>query len=108
MNNITDILVKAKALIDTPEKWIKGSNAEDGNGVVVSLEDKRAVCFCTVGAVLRVSEDIGVECAALDLLYSFVKGEYDDIPEWNDTYNRTHAEVMAVFDKAIEISKEMK
>lgn len=70
MNNITNILIAAKALIDTPEKWIKGSNAEDGNGIVVSLEDKRAVCFCTVGAVLRVSEDIGVECALVDCFYS--------------------------------------
>lgn len=83
--SVADILRAAKARIGTPERWCKGTEAAyegwklDGpTCAAFSLIDKRdaydALCRAAGGACL---------------------------PSWNDAPERTHAEVMAVFDRAI-------
>lgn len=89
-------LVKARALIADPAKWGKGPR---GGGY------ERGPCtFCAAEAIEESSpnlaarneayrtleKSIGVPTLALTLV------------EWNDARERTHAEVLAAFDKAIE------
>lgn len=41
-----DQLRKVKALIDTPDKWTKGSFAKLSDGQVCSYDNEAAACFC--------------------------------------------------------------
>ena len=96
--SVKENLIKAKALIDTPEKWLKG--ALDGDG-----------CFCAVGAVGEARDwdmdaFLAPEFKALlgQLPTEFQKGTYLDVPNYNDHPDTTHADIMALFDRAIEIA----
>ncbi len=97
---VKDNLIAAKALIDTPEKW----GQED--------YEPRPGCFCLAGAIAKVKSlepeprtaEVGPEwdalCYALDELN-------DGLSPWpgpihfNDAPGTTHADVMALFDRAI-------
>lgn len=113
MSNIKQILINARAVIDTPEKWYKGDWSND-----------TGTCHCTMGALVK-----GLEMNVCDVKgrgYHEVKelvhdhpatvllkdvigikelsgpeNEYGSIATWNDKEHRTHAEVMAAFDEAI-------
>jgi len=63
--NAKEILIAAKAKIDTPEKWIKGIYAgthvsyggELGFSRAIRVTDKPK-CFCSIGAVLQVASEV--------------------------------------------------
>lgn len=92
---LRDDLIAAKALIDTPEKW--------GKGAYIPREG----CYCALGAVAKVA-DHDPEAAWSD---DRVKGLWDalaaalpgsrDVPTFNDRPTTTHADIMALFDRAI-------
>ena len=88
-----EVLRRAKALIDSPEKWwkkVEQQPAAEGSN-------------CALTALIQVAWQRGAHHSAEDALGE-VLGMNDpshDIPVWNDAPERTHAEVMAAFDKAI-------
>lgn len=106
-------LIEAKKLIDTPDKWIKGSyyHAEDFFGI-------RKMMFCAVGAIYQAgtwewrNEDTNTPMAlyrpedhimaneAVEYLHS-AACHPGGIEGFNDDETTTHEEIMAVFDKAI-------
>lgn len=95
-------LKAARALIDTPEKWLKGTLYGDNDGAMVRVG--WATCFCMDGAIDRACSDgLGIDhnraTAAVEALGL---GGSMEVWKWNDAPERTHAEVMAAFDKAIE------
>lgn len=101
---VAETLRKARALIDTPEKWCQGVYCKGD-------------ALCSLGAI-----------------YAAGGGDRKDIPEdgdphfsyeserayrtlsaaispkwvapWNDAPERTHADVMALFDKAIALAEQ--
>jgi hypothetical protein len=91
MSSVKENLIAARALIDTPEKWIKGTFSND-NG-----------CFCALGAVdkalgLPMGDDGGkTEQALYEALPPFVSG----VADFNDAPTTFHADIMALFDRAI-------
>ena len=90
-------LKAAKALIDTPEKWTKGR---------LRLRDKygKVCAMCSIGAIYTAAEELlGPRHDAARDAFRAATGclPFDSVPEWNDAPERTHAEVMAAFDKAI-------
>lgn len=87
-----EVLVAARALIDTPEKWIQGTwNLDLASG---------ATCFCALGALREVVG--GLAGDAFSLLCDQVPGRYKrGIARFNDAPTTTHADVMALFDRAI-------
>jgi hypothetical protein len=92
-----DILIKAREIISDEKNWTQKAQARDKDGHEVSYLRPWAVCFCSVGAVERAS--IGHPRRALAAL-DFLSGEIcSNIAEFNDT--SSHAEVLAMFDKAI-------
>ena len=105
---ISDVLIKAKTLIQDPESWTQGVSARDILYEPVPATSRDAVCFCTYGAVARalglenstyyheVARPLKKACAA-------ISGS-SMVTEYNDTH--THPEVLALFDKAIELAKE--
>lgn len=111
MNNVVEVLNRARSFIDTPEKWYKGNWSNDeGN------------CFCTMGAIVKALDfDIS---EVITMSYEDTKAKIHDHPAsvalqevlgikehnlgpkgsiagWNDFVDTTHAQVMEAFDKAI-------
>ena len=79
-----EVLVAARALIDTPDKWCQGS-----------YEDYR-YRHCTRGALWAIDQNDVLACRAL---YVAMPPPNDGLTTYNDTHS--HAEVMALFDRAI-------
>lgn len=95
-----EILRKARALIDTPEKLARGVYARDAKGKAVPPYSPDAVCYCVVGAIMRVGgfgDRIAAGIAAL------TRAVIGPVPTWNDV--STHAEILAGFDRAIALAE---
>ncbi len=104
MTNL-EILKGAKALIDTSEKWTKGTNARNAAGNPVDAEDSGATCRCALGAIKATTRTDYFE--VLDLLVELVPTAQRSSGSWtltlfNDHKNTTHKMVMDLFDVAIK------
>lgn len=88
-NTVADVLRRARALIDSPEKWCKGA---------MRTEDGRR---CIFGAI-----DDAAGRLAIDESHLFSRATgIRNIAEWNNAPERTHAEVLAAFDRAIALAE---
>lgn len=87
MSTTHEILIAARALIDTPKKWVKSAYHREKNGLH---------SYCAAGALISVEAPgrTAYDCLAEAIGYRCVS-------DWNDAPERTHAEVLAAFDKAI-------
>lgn len=86
------VLIKARALIADPTKWGKGASCERGWGCALCIET----------AIEKAALDASVlPYDAIDFLRA-ANGFEIDVYQWNDAPERTHAEALAAFDKAIE------
>ena len=118
-NMIRKRLIAARALIDTPEKWTKGAYQRDAAGnEVVNFErgswrsTATAPQFhCVSGAIMNVChenrEDVAIFLHLGKSIGLDCEPFYPPITSWNDAPERTHAEVMLAFDRAIEETAEV-
>ena len=88
LHEMLRILRGARGLIENPEGWTKHAYARKETGKWARVWDKKAACFCTVGAILRSGG-----------FHPFFEDAY--LALWNDAPGRTHAEVLSAFDEAI-------
>ena len=100
MNKFTKLaadLRAAKALIATPATWTKNQYAKDSDGRHVHVDSEFAVCYCSIGAVIKATKAESRDDVrrALDDAVE----ECESIVELNDSH--THDEVMGVWHKAI-------
>lgn len=110
---VKQLLEQAKALIDTPEKWTKGALARDAGGQPVAYFAPDARCFCTAGALQKAcnndeSNSRLIQAGRRAIYKAMAERDKLDvsIERFNDHTFTTHAEVMAVFDLAIEAQDE--
>ncbi len=95
-----EILIAARAKIEAPERWTQGEYARNKRGGCVDENSPSAACWCIVGAIGSVSME--QQHAAWGPLIAAIGGPANlHIPNWNDAPERTHAEVLAAFDRAI-------
>lgn len=92
---VREVLEDAKALIDTPDKWVKGAyHGDDGT------------THCALGAltiaVFRHREVYPIHSIAHKVLRAEVPPVYLTISAFNDSSKTTHADVMDMFDRAIK------
>ena len=90
----SQVLRAARALIGTPDKWWKGG----ANGAGVSK--------CSAQAIYH---QPGYDFDSLNFLSVAIGGKpgcYAHIFDWNDAPERTHADVMAAFDRAIALAEK--
>lgn len=94
-NETARVLRAAKALIDTPEKWLR-YGVRDG--------DRR----CMLGALLDQPEhgEVWGQAQALLLDACVPKVFAQCLSNWNDAPERTHADVMDAFSRAIELAEK--
>lgn len=96
-----EVLRAARKLIEAPWNWTQGSYCRDESGASEHLDSPEADSFCVIGAcraAAEASSTAGVSHPAEVAL----KAEMDYCAlTWNDAPERTHAEVLAAFDKAI-------
>ena len=102
------ILEEARALIADPQHWTRGCMARGMDGEEVGLTGNYAVCWCSLGAINRVGvitlPDGSLQYdAAFHQAYGRLSAVIGDssIADFNDTHS--HAEVLAVFDKALQL-----
>src|ERR1700757_269153 len=102
MKTTADALREARSLIEKPGTWIQNHFARDVNGEYVDSDDELAVSWCAAGACLRAAHAYGR--SILSLLSYLEPG--CDLTTWNDHLERTHEEVLAAFDRAIELASQ--
>lgn len=96
--NTVETLKAAKALISDPTKWTQGAYARDAEGTVTDPFASDAACWCSVRSIVAVSREWFF--ASESLLEKAIGG---GVIRFNDMH--THAEVMAAFDRAIELAE---
>lgn len=103
MTKTSEILIAAKAKIADPANWTKGTYARAFDGVPVSSTSRAACRFCPMGALSSLGAMTNVRYAGdvIDILEGQIPGEFDTIADFNDSKRTTHADVMALFDRAI-------
>ena len=99
-----EVLVKARELIASPERWTKGSYAVDAGGYGVDPTDLEACAWCLDGALYRVTTGADASFRSHEYLAArdavAAVPEVDGVPiDFNERH--THAQVLAAFDKAI-------
>ena len=92
-------LIDARALIE--KGWTQGYLAANPKGKQVPPEDPEACAFCMIGAMVRASHDSEVSLNELRRAKTQLHG-FGSLADFNDTTGRTKAEILEVFDRAIE------
>lgn len=100
MTRTQEILTEARDLLITKGWWQGGLATTDGV-TSTQIGDPNAIAFCAYGAVCEIDESdeaVGSLFRALEEITSSAIGP------WNDAPDRTFAEVLALFDRAIELA----
>lgn len=107
----SEYLIEARAKIDTPEKWCRKVSCRNAQGAVSHYAE--AVSYCAFGAV----DSLGPNWDSWGDPRSPALNEAFDILNhacisdkgfviFNDAPDTTHADVMMMFDRAIQIAQE--
>lgn len=101
---VLSILQAARLLLDDPRHWTKGWEARDKSGGGVSPGDYAAACWCGRGALWAVAPDDqwSRSDASAEVEAQLPLGDWDSIPSYNDAPRRTHADILALYDRAID------
>ncbi len=99
------LLRHAKSQIATPRRWTQCALARNILGQVCSTHSRWATRWDAIGAVYIQPQPqelhAPLKIAALSYLRAAVPAGGRSLSEWHDTPGRTHAEVLALFDRAI-------
>ncbi len=105
--NTVEVLEKAKERLRG--HWCQGAYSMTDDGVECPIETP-GCRVCAHGAVIHATDSMevryGVQWSALSFLGSAaISNGFDSAPSYNDAEGRTEEEVLALFDKAIELAK---
>lgn len=107
-----DLLQHTRAFLTPRERWAQGAAAFDEGGKIVRADSPSAICFCVLGALnhaffVHGSDNHELYQSPLDYIRRAIDphSPFVDVVHWNDHTTRTHADVLKVLDKAIELAK---
>ena len=94
------VLSRARELISDERRWCKRAFAFTWLDIPVPVGSRYARRFCALGAIIRAGRELAlpVDNVSRVLEWQTVRPVID----WNDDKVRTHAEVVAAFDAAID------
>ena len=101
--SVADVLRAARAKIEQPEHWCRHFLAIDGDGKMVHWAWPEAEAWCSIGAVASVArtpDDDVLSVDAEEILEACLPDERG-LPRYNDDPRTTHADILALFDRAI-------
>jgi hypothetical protein len=97
-----DYLRAARYRIAAPDRWTKGALARDPLGRIVEPDDPAACQWCAAGAY-----DAARPLGADDVLHRRVlEIGFRHLPGFNDAPETTHADVLALYDDAIQAAEK--
>lgn len=109
MTKTSELLRAAKAKIEDPKRWTKGDTALDSRGERVGARDATACCWCSMGALSAAGAIVptGDDPATCMLRRCIMprKPYGASLVEFNDAPATTHADVMALFERAIAMAE---
>ena len=100
-NEVADLLRRARARIERPEAWAAGEYCLDAGDKPCRYGE--AIRFCAIGAIEADREPFKI--VARELLSRAAGVRKHLLAVWNDAEGRTHAEVLAAFDRAIALAE---
>lgn len=102
-----EILEKAREKIARPENWCRGALARDAKRRSVRPETPEACRWCVFGAV-QAATNVNANPAALDAfrLLNDAARPSQGMDNFNDNYRHSHADILALFDRAIALSEK--
>jgi hypothetical protein len=101
-------LIAAKALIDTPEKWQKGDYGSV-EGCMCALGACRVAIYGTTEFLIGIDwrgDENGLAKALRAALPKRWSQSFSGVSDFNDAPGTTHADVMALFDRAIAAASD--
>ena len=98
------LLTKARALIADPKHWTQNCSARNQQGVAVYSRDDEAFSYCMMAATHKVATGPGKIVESQLYLRKAINSS--SLSAFNDAPERTHAQVLAAFDKAIVLATE--
>jgi hypothetical protein len=98
---VADKLREARALVE--RGWTQNVFARTADGNATYVENAEAVCFCTIGALYHVKAPFGRSYSLLERAIG--RGAVGSIAGWNDRACRKQRDVLAAYDKAIELAE---
>lgn len=102
-------LRRARELLSESGRWVKGASARSVSNDIVHPTSKAACCWCLIGALYHVTNGDSLEHED-ELCSAFGMPErsacFEMLAAWNDADERTHAEVLDAFDRAITALEE--
>lgn len=96
--NTREILIGARERI--ARGWAQGNFAYNAEGDRVGSSDPEACKWCVVGAIYATTDRPFLRQDAMSAVA--VHSKTGALPIWNDAPERTQADVLAAFDRAIE------
>ena len=105
MQSATEILIAARELIADPAHWTQTFYARDADGIFTDVLDEAACKFCGYGAVLRATNSHDWTDASVRAAFLLERVVGPSFASWQDARKRTHSEVLAAFDRAIELAR---
>ncbi len=96
-----EILIAARAVLSGPKAWTKKAFARNTYGVRIRPTAVSATCFCMIGAIDHVAPTGPEKFDAKRELTCAIPGGRA-VTDFNDDPRTTQADVLAVFDRAIE------
>ncbi len=99
----------ARILISDPNRWTQRASARGADGIQILATDEDAVCWCSFGAVIKVTqgnyEVRGIVLNNMQREAVTSMGAYGSLVLFNDT--RDHEDVLAFFDRVIAKEKAL-
>lgn len=109
MKKPSEILIGARELLASPAQWVKGYYAFNKSRDMREVGDDDATCFCMIGALAKSAGSFtgvgGYEQSDHPEIDYLAKVVGEHVPNYNDHPERTHDEVIAAFDKAIQLAQ---
>ena len=105
MSNTIRVLERAAELVE--QGWTQGFVARTASGNECDSYHSQACVWCAIGALERSLYETGGR-SFFDAHHKLqiASGDRGMLSEWNDAPERTQAEVVAAFRRAIELAKE--
>lgn len=120
MDKPSELLKAAKRLIEKQSNWTQKAYARNDEDIPIDSDSPNAVCFCSLGALHKTlgkydktfnykyqqlfDAAYGYLDKAIELVGAKDLAPTISVASYNDTYS--HSEVMAVWDKAIELAEK--